>query len=699
VTAGLEPYVGLRAYDAADADRFFGRSHEAREILTRWRSNRLLVLHGSSGIGKTSLLQAGVLPRINPRDADVLPVGRLARGSALPAEASHGQNPYTFALLSSWSARRPLTQWRGRSIAEFFADRPERVDDYGDPVPVFAAIDRFEDLFSDFPQRWAYCVPFLRELAVAAAESPQLRLLLCVRDDHLADLDQYLAELDEIEVAPYSRDRFRLLALAPDAALEAVSKPMALVGRTFLPGVAEELVTRLRTIPVRSRHGLPATTVLADRVEPVPLQVVCGALWREVPPGAAEITADHLRDYGDVGRVLADFYHQVVAEVSVSHGIDEPMLRRWLARTFVTELGTRGMSYEGASSTSGMPNEVVRALAERHLLRVERRLGARWYELAHERLVEPVVVADPGGDEGDAEAPGAAESNLRAAEMALDTGDVELAGKYAREAVRLAGTSVSRNSGEQLRTLAEAETFLGNLARQQNKPVDAEARYRQAAIYFEMLGYPSAVGRLQADIGGLLVAQGKIASALEELLSAVNRLHGDLSVRVALAHAYAAAGQLNAALSVYNDVLDADPTYAEALPTHAEALSGRGQLRVDLGEGEEALRDLDRLFDLHPEHRSSLGPRSARVLALVRVGRAEEVAAEIVAILADAAGHGPAQLRIAQALRATDGLVLAAAAEPAQLLRQALDADEPALLPYQRAAAQRLLAEIDNAAG
>jgi tetratricopeptide (TPR) repeat protein len=689
VIAGFEPYVGVRAYDAADADRFFGRAQEARELLARWRSNRLLVLHGSSGIGKTSLLQAGVLPRINPRDADVLPVGRLARGSAL-AETSPGQNPHTFALLSSWSARRPLTQWRGRSVAEFFADRPERVDDYGDPVPVFAAIDQFEDLFSDSPQRWAYCAPFLRELATAAVETPRLRLLLCIRDDHLADLDQYLAELDDIEVAPYSRDRFRLLALTPDEALEAVSKPMALAGRTFLPGVAEELVTRLRTIPVRSRHGRPPTTVLADRVEPVPLQVVCSALWREIPPGTTQITAGHLRDYGDVGRVLGNFYHRVVAEVSMSQNIDEPRLCRWLAGTFVTEHGTRGTVYEGESATGGMPNEVARALAERHLLGVERRHGARWYELAHERLVEPVLAADPGGDE----APGAAESYLRDAEIALNAGDVELAGKCAGEAVRLAGASVSRNAGDQLRTLAEAEAFLGKLARQKNDLVEAEARYRQAAIHFEVLGFPSAVGRLQADIGGLLVARGEIVKALEELQSAANRLHGDLPVLVGLAHANAAAGHLNAAISVHNDVLNIDPTYAEAL-------SGRGQLRVDRGDSEEALReDLDRLVELHPDYYlSSLGARSARVLALARVGRTEEAAAEIVGIQADVAEHGPAQLRIAQALRATDGLALAAAPEPAELLRQALDAGEPALLSYQRAAAQRLLAKIDSAAG
>jgi tetratricopeptide (TPR) repeat protein len=347
------------------------------------------------------------------------------------------------------------------------------------------------------------------------------------------------------------------------------------------------------------------------------------------------------------------------------------------------------MAYEGVRSTGGMPNVVARTLAERHLLRVERRLGSRWYELAHERLVEPVAAADSDDEESDVDTPGAAESHLHAAEMALGAGDMELAEKYASEAVRLAGTLVSRHSGEQLRTLAEAETFLGNLARQQNDPVEAEARYRDAAIHFEIAGFGSDVGRLRAEIGDLLVERGEIAKAMEELEGATNRLHGDLSVRMSLAHAYAAAGQLNAALSVHNNVLDVDPT-------HAEALSGRGQLRVDRGEGGEALRDLDRLFELYPEHRSSRGPRSAWVLALVRVGRAEEAAAEIAGILADAAGHGPALLRIAQALHATDGLAQAAVPEPAELLQQALDAGEPALLPYQREAAQRLLIEINN---
>jgi tetratricopeptide (TPR) repeat protein len=676
-----EPYVGLRAYEVGDADRFFGRGQEAQDVATLWRGRQLLVLHGASGVGKTSLLQASVLPRIDPRTADVLPVGRLARGSSLPEEGDREGNPYTVSLLSSWSARRPPSQQGTPSITEFLTARPARLDDYGDPVPVFAAIDQFEELFGDFSQRQTHCQSFLDELETAVTQVPHLRLLLCVRDD-------YLGVLWATELARRSRkDRYQLLALTPEAALAAVSKPLEPTGCAFAPGVAEELVTRLRTMPIRSRYGLPPSTVLAERVEPVQIQVVCSALWRELPPGTTQITAEHLHSYGDVGRALADFYQQVVADVAAEQHLDESALRRWLVRTFVTEWDTRDTVYEGASATGGMPNEVVRALCERHLLRVEWRRDANWYELAHDRLLEPVKVAGWEGGEHEAELPGAAERQLRAAEMALNGGDVELAGKHAEEAVRLAAEAVQNDSGEPLRTLAEAETFLGMLARQQDQADLAEAHYRRAAAHFETLGYRSAVGRLRADIGALLVARGEIAQAMAELVSAAERLPGDMSVRVGLARAYAASGQPTAALSVYNNVLDVDPN-------HADALAGRGQLLIDLGDAAEGLAELDRLVRLHPDYRLNLAVRSARALALSRTGYVEEATAEVAAILPDVAEHGPALLRAGQVL-----LDSGKRDEAVDLLGRAVHARKPALRPYQRGVASQLVDSLGQPGG
>jgi hypothetical protein len=59
-----------------------------------------------------------------------------------------------------------------------------------------------------------------------------------------------------------------------------------------------------------------------------------------------------------------------------------------LQRTFITELGRKSTVDEGLTSTAGMPNEVVRALENRHVIKAEHRAGSRWYELQHDRLIE-----------------------------------------------------------------------------------------------------------------------------------------------------------------------------------------------------------------------------------------------------------------------------------------------------------------------
>ena len=55
------PYVGLVPYEEDDAEFFFGRSHEAAIVRANLRSARLTILYGPSGVGKSSLLMAGVV--------------------------------------------------------------------------------------------------------------------------------------------------------------------------------------------------------------------------------------------------------------------------------------------------------------------------------------------------------------------------------------------------------------------------------------------------------------------------------------------------------------------------------------------------------------------------------------------------------------------------------------------------------------
>ena len=68
------PYAGLREYEPPDSKNFFGRDQESRDVRSLWLSDRLLVLFGPSGVGKSSLVKAGVLPALSDDEVDLLPV-------------------------------------------------------------------------------------------------------------------------------------------------------------------------------------------------------------------------------------------------------------------------------------------------------------------------------------------------------------------------------------------------------------------------------------------------------------------------------------------------------------------------------------------------------------------------------------------------------------------------------------------------
>ena len=73
------PYVGPRAFDEADQAIFFGRDDESRQLAALVIAHRAVLLYAQSGAGKTSLLQASLVPALKRRKKVVaLPIGRVA---------------------------------------------------------------------------------------------------------------------------------------------------------------------------------------------------------------------------------------------------------------------------------------------------------------------------------------------------------------------------------------------------------------------------------------------------------------------------------------------------------------------------------------------------------------------------------------------------------------------------------------------
>jgi tetratricopeptide (TPR) repeat protein len=617
-----------------------------------WRANSLTIVSGPTGSGKTSLLQAGLLPLVDGGRAEVLAQGRICYGSVFPAAGLPEHNPYALAVLGSWSPGESATRLAGLTVQDFIEQRAGRHDG-----AILAVIDEMEDLFASEGLRRSHQRQFLSDLAAAVRTSPRLHLLLSVREAALDDLSRGLG----------GGARFRVAPLSFESALRAVTGPARGTRRSFGPGAAEELVNDVRTSYVDAAEN-PGRPVVAERVHPSLLQVACARLWESLPAGLTTITGRDVRRYGGVSAALTAHCSRVIAAVAEDHDLSASRLQSWLNRTFVTQPGMLGTAYEGVAETAGVPNAVARALEDRHLLAAERRSGSRWYGLLSERLIEPLRRAAE-----ERPPPSSPADYLRAAERALTLDELDLAERYAGETLRTA-------RGLDLRLQAEAESLLGNIANERGRPAEAEGHYRSAASLFDAARDTAAVAHQLAAVGQTLLAQGRPADAVEELNAAVSRLPHDLVVQAELGWALWQLGEGRAAVAVFTSVLASDGG-------NSDALRGRGEILAQLGDYYGALHDLDRV--------ASVGlpaTRAARALALSQIGAHAEAGKELAAALAAGPRNGPVLLYAAQA-EALGGDVPAAA----ELAERAVTAADPPLPPRQREAARQLAARSDSA--
>ena len=323
------PYVGPRTFGYAERDLFFGREREARDLLARVLSERLLLFYAQSGAGKSSLLHTRLIPQLRgEKGFGVLPVGRVS--GELPPGVSAVQNIFVFNLLLSIDQGDDPARLADITLRDFLARLVYRsghwiYDAAVPPAPLPAPgqigqryaliVDQFEEIFTSHPARWAERESFFRQLDQAMQADPNLWVVLTLREDYVAALDPYASLL-----ADRLRGRFYMERMDVAAALAAVQEPAKAHGRPFAPGVAETLVQDLSRIKVLGQ----TTAQPGQYVEPVQLQVVCYQLWanlakqRPLVAGAVSydsITAADLAAAGDVDTALARFYEETVANV------------------------------------------------------------------------------------------------------------------------------------------------------------------------------------------------------------------------------------------------------------------------------------------------------------------------------------------------------------------------------------------------
>jgi YVTN family beta-propeller protein len=407
------PYVGPRAFrrDPEEQKLFFGRKYESEKIISLIYSHKIVLVYAQSGAGKTSIFNANIVPALEERGLQVLPLIRVGIGSREDTKPNYTKavvgsgaffevNPYVLSTLQSL-----ITEFHDRSLlnaislTEFLHDYfPHKVNQRGKHIPQVIIFDQLEELFNLYsdPNKWReQQQDFFKQIADALDGDPLLRVVFVIREDYLAQLDPFVSFLPE-KLKP----RFRLERLHKDAAYEAVKGPLErakayvdkkLIDKLFDEGIMDKLIEDLVKIRVETFDGR-YREIRGEFVEPIQLQVVCQRLWNKLKTSQVdEINQDYFEYLGDVDKALEAFYVEAIGDTSKQTSIEEETIRNWVEKNLITSSGTRGIVHRGFKSTGGLPNNAVDILEKKYLIRKEERSGAQWYELTHDRLIKPIT--------------------------------------------------------------------------------------------------------------------------------------------------------------------------------------------------------------------------------------------------------------------------------------------------------------------
>jgi WD40 repeat protein/DNA-binding SARP family transcriptional activator len=219
--AGINPYKGLRPFDEADASAFFGRDAVADDLEEVVRQRRLVTIVGASGSGKSSLVGAGLVPRLRAAGHTVVtmnpgddPVGALHQALSEVAVRRTRARDLTVQIRNIVSATGPLA----------------------------VVVDQFEECWSHTPADRRD--EFLDVLARCVEDGPDVRFVTTIRADVL---DRPLQ--DSRLGASISAGAFVLAPLTPAQLGDAIALPAARAGVTVDDAVVAELVTEAATQP------------------------------------------------------------------------------------------------------------------------------------------------------------------------------------------------------------------------------------------------------------------------------------------------------------------------------------------------------------------------------------------------------------------------------------------------------------------
>ena len=377
VSAPASPYKGLAPFEDSDLDAllFFGREQESEVIAANLMAARVTVLYGPSGVGKSSVLRAGVAHRL-----------RQEQGVEVVVSSTWTGDPVAALIETTGGRDGSLASALGEAAAHAGGD-------------LYLILDQFEELFLYHPRGGRFA-----EQLAGVLRDPGLRVnvLIGVREDALARLDALKAAIPNLLA-----NRLRLDRLDRTAGEAAIVGPVRLyntlvgvdetveVEPALVDDVLDEVTAGRVELSVAGRGVAAGGGTDEGRIEAPYLQLVLARLWEvESERGSRTLRQATLRELGGAERIVEDHLERAMAALSPREKGAAAAMYNFLVTPSGTKIAHGVHDLAGyASVDEREAAEVLQRLSAERIVRASSENGPSTtkYEIFHDVLADAVL--------------------------------------------------------------------------------------------------------------------------------------------------------------------------------------------------------------------------------------------------------------------------------------------------------------------
>ncbi|MCU0470765.1 MAG: hypothetical protein MUF58_19435 [Arcicella sp.] len=397
-------YPGVKPFVTEQKELFFGRENDINDLFDLILARQMVILYGKSGFGKSSLINAGIIPKLQ---AETTYQHFLIRFNNFSNTETDRQKPYeslnenlknilspaeqTFAaLLEFTDGETPLWYWiktlqwhkKQEQIILFF-DQFEELFTYPPQDIEALSANLAEALYMPVPLKYRQQFSVLRKAGLLSDEfynflndKPDIKVVFSIRADRMSLLNT----LNTRHPAILS-NCYELAPLTTEDARNAIIEPARLENALYTAptfAYTEEVVSEILLHIANKQDG---------KIETAVLQIVCKYI-EDTLVNTQQKHLIELEDLGDMSSIFQKYYEGILNSLSLT---DRDKTQELIEEKLITNNQRNSLSDAYIRKEFSVSNSLLDALEQSSLLRKERNVsGQLLYEISHDTLVEPI---------------------------------------------------------------------------------------------------------------------------------------------------------------------------------------------------------------------------------------------------------------------------------------------------------------------